>query len=197
MIRRPPRSTLFPYTTLFRSRSTAICLLASCAFHQRKSGSGSTAAARWSVSKNCDTATVSAQIAQVATCFARSASQAPRRKDSMISVCFSQENRFMATLCLPFANAPPACSPIRGAREIATREYSLPLVLSGEQSLCGRSLPHGRARAADDHGVLSAQKPGGHPCAFQHHVHRVERRRSRCRELLSCAIDHATDSWQS
>src|SRR5256886_11515327 len=25
MIRRPPRSTLFPYTTLFRSRSTATC----------------------------------------------------------------------------------------------------------------------------------------------------------------------------
>src|SRR2546427_9143831 len=25
MIRRPPRSTLFPYTTLFRSRLTAIC----------------------------------------------------------------------------------------------------------------------------------------------------------------------------
>src|SRR5258708_31797712 len=25
MIRRPPRSTLFPYTTLFRSRSTDIC----------------------------------------------------------------------------------------------------------------------------------------------------------------------------
>src|SRR2546429_9935425 len=26
MIRRPPRSTLFPYTTLFRSRQSAICL---------------------------------------------------------------------------------------------------------------------------------------------------------------------------
>src|SRR2546430_8864758 len=25
MIRRPPRSTLFPYTTLFRSRATAFC----------------------------------------------------------------------------------------------------------------------------------------------------------------------------
>src|SRR5260370_32626605 len=25
MIRRPPRSTLFPYTTLFRSRTSAIC----------------------------------------------------------------------------------------------------------------------------------------------------------------------------
>src|SRR6516164_7582495 len=28
MIRRPPRSTLFPYTTLFRSRSTAWCMSA-------------------------------------------------------------------------------------------------------------------------------------------------------------------------
>src|SRR2546430_7266839 len=28
MIRRPPRSTLFPYTTLFRSRSVAVGLLA-------------------------------------------------------------------------------------------------------------------------------------------------------------------------
>src|SRR2546427_3393792 len=27
MIRRPPRSTLFPYTTLFRSKSTALHLL--------------------------------------------------------------------------------------------------------------------------------------------------------------------------
>src|SRR2546430_13564667 len=27
MIRRPPRSTLFPYTTLFRSRRNAACLL--------------------------------------------------------------------------------------------------------------------------------------------------------------------------
>src|SRR2546426_3593808 len=28
MIRRPPRSTLFPYTTLFRSRETKCCALA-------------------------------------------------------------------------------------------------------------------------------------------------------------------------
>src|SRR5688572_31690592 len=27
MIRRPPRSTLFPYTTLFRSRSATCCLV--------------------------------------------------------------------------------------------------------------------------------------------------------------------------
>src|SRR2546429_5710044 len=30
MIRRPPRSTLFPYTTLFRSRALPLFLLATC-----------------------------------------------------------------------------------------------------------------------------------------------------------------------
>src|SRR5260370_4523865 len=30
MIRRPPRSTLFPYTTLFRSRHIRICVLMPC-----------------------------------------------------------------------------------------------------------------------------------------------------------------------
>src|SRR2546425_8105092 len=30
MIRRPPRSTLFPYTTLFRSSSSVCCAPASC-----------------------------------------------------------------------------------------------------------------------------------------------------------------------
>src|SRR5687768_18165874 len=30
MIRRPPRSTLFPYTTLFRSRCSSSCPTASC-----------------------------------------------------------------------------------------------------------------------------------------------------------------------
>src|SRR2546422_3460571 len=30
MIRRPPRSTLFPYTTLFRSPCRSLCLRASC-----------------------------------------------------------------------------------------------------------------------------------------------------------------------
>src|SRR5258707_4537481 len=32
MIRRPPRSTLFPYTTLFRSRLTSTDLIQSCFF---------------------------------------------------------------------------------------------------------------------------------------------------------------------
>src|SRR2546426_7244811 len=35
MIRRPPRSTLFPYTTLFRSRLAAARLLRRGARHQR------------------------------------------------------------------------------------------------------------------------------------------------------------------
>src|SRR5256885_12931757 len=36
MIRRPPRSTLFPYTTLFRSQSPSLAVLFCCAgdFHQ-------------------------------------------------------------------------------------------------------------------------------------------------------------------
>src|SRR3712207_8938314 len=33
MIRRPPRSTLFPYTTLFRSRAMGICSLRDLLFH--------------------------------------------------------------------------------------------------------------------------------------------------------------------
>src|SRR5256886_13076075 len=33
MIRRPPRSTLFPYTTLFRSRSSRICSSSSFTVH--------------------------------------------------------------------------------------------------------------------------------------------------------------------
>src|SRR5256885_13184384 len=38
MIRRPPRSTLFPYTTLFRSRATENALVAVCAtaVHRRR-----------------------------------------------------------------------------------------------------------------------------------------------------------------
>src|SRR2546427_7922161 len=36
MIRRPPRSTLFPYTTLFRSRGRAGHQSASVAFHARR-----------------------------------------------------------------------------------------------------------------------------------------------------------------
>src|SRR2546421_6127851 len=31
MIRRPPRSTLFPYTTLFRSRALQVCAIEECA----------------------------------------------------------------------------------------------------------------------------------------------------------------------
>src|SRR5437667_9108054 len=38
MIRRPPRSTLFPYTTLFRSQRTADCVVAG--FRWYKNGKG-------------------------------------------------------------------------------------------------------------------------------------------------------------
>src|SRR5256885_6913082 len=38
MIRRPPRSTLFPYTTLFRSRRTASRRSASCCLAMASSG---------------------------------------------------------------------------------------------------------------------------------------------------------------
>src|SRR5437016_10152889 len=40
MIRRPPRSTLFPYTTLFRSRRTAVAALTAGAIarHQHAGG---------------------------------------------------------------------------------------------------------------------------------------------------------------
>src|SRR5260221_5204577 len=37
MIRRPPRSTLFPYTTLFRSRMRAMTSLARCASPRMRS----------------------------------------------------------------------------------------------------------------------------------------------------------------
>src|SRR5258708_28334180 len=37
MIRRPPRSTLFPYTTLFRSRISRVLELAGVVDHERRS----------------------------------------------------------------------------------------------------------------------------------------------------------------
>src|SRR3712207_7376297 len=40
MIRRPPRSTLFPYTTLFRSVLSLICSEESSIFHVQDSGIG-------------------------------------------------------------------------------------------------------------------------------------------------------------
>src|SRR2546425_2696814 len=42
MIRRPPRSTLFPYTTLFRSRSFKVTM--KCQHHPRRSQSSSNSA---------------------------------------------------------------------------------------------------------------------------------------------------------
>src|SRR3712207_8874047 len=48
MIRRPPRSTLFPYTTLFRSRGICLCLQSSLVELGRKvPGSLSSAHARF------------------------------------------------------------------------------------------------------------------------------------------------------
>src|SRR5258708_26723627 len=46
MIRRPPRSTLFPYTTLFRSRSTPPCPPAGRCWCAAATRSASTAPAR-------------------------------------------------------------------------------------------------------------------------------------------------------
>ena len=40
MIRRPPRSTLFPYTTLFRSALTFVTVPALVTVVQRRTGSG-------------------------------------------------------------------------------------------------------------------------------------------------------------
>src|SRR5260370_26216163 len=45
MIRRPPRSTLFPYTTLFRSNFAGSVLIASSSGHQRSSTTRSFAVA--------------------------------------------------------------------------------------------------------------------------------------------------------
>src|SRR5256886_11658991 len=46
MIRRPPRSTLFPYTTLFRSRQTRTRLLRGARDEEKKIATEKTAAAR-------------------------------------------------------------------------------------------------------------------------------------------------------
>src|SRR2546430_6175777 len=46
MIRRPPRSTLFPYTTLFRSRQTRTRILRGARDEEKKIASEKTAAAR-------------------------------------------------------------------------------------------------------------------------------------------------------
>src|SRR2546422_7775043 len=40
MIRRPPRSTLFPYTTLFRSRRDHVVAGLECEEHRRRRGRG-------------------------------------------------------------------------------------------------------------------------------------------------------------
>src|SRR2546429_811350 len=46
MIRRPPRSTLFPYTTLFRSRSELAAERHACAWRSATEGNGGSPVAR-------------------------------------------------------------------------------------------------------------------------------------------------------
>src|SRR5438034_6328500 len=46
MIRRPPRSTLFPYTTLFRSLMAAICFFPNSSMLSQKRGAENCAAER-------------------------------------------------------------------------------------------------------------------------------------------------------
>src|SRR2546430_6390596 len=47
MIRRPPRSTLFPYTTLFRSVTSTICFARLLASRYASSGKGADCPGRW------------------------------------------------------------------------------------------------------------------------------------------------------
>src|SRR5256885_3454889 len=51
MIRRPPRSTLFPYTTLFRSDGLARSFVASVS--RRIGGAGSPNPPRWNIGRTC------------------------------------------------------------------------------------------------------------------------------------------------
>src|SRR5438034_4324224 len=53
MIRRPPRSTLFPYTTLFRSKGAAIGRITSVTMESRKPPKG-LAGAPWVVERKID-----------------------------------------------------------------------------------------------------------------------------------------------
>src|SRR5688572_32340027 len=56
MIRRPPRSTLFPYTTLFRSSSVTICRGFAGGIRSKwAAASGSTSTTRWATSLPAET----------------------------------------------------------------------------------------------------------------------------------------------
>src|SRR3712207_8667750 len=62
MIRRPPRSTLFPYTTLFRSYSTSTHAAAAATGHHRSFDTRPSATPR--TPKNSDSTTMSAAATQ-------------------------------------------------------------------------------------------------------------------------------------
>src|SRR2546429_6141858 len=51
MIRRPPRSTLFPYTTLFRSRRRSTSIVGSWRASRRSEGLPSSAGSPWHLSR--------------------------------------------------------------------------------------------------------------------------------------------------
>src|SRR5499425_3780493 len=53
MIRRPPRSTLFPYTTLFRSPQSALELRLRCRLHDDRSLRGDRKSTRLNSSHRC------------------------------------------------------------------------------------------------------------------------------------------------
>jgi len=53
MIRRPPRSTLFPYTTLFRSRKRTVDYLLGGGTLAADRDMGTAALSAWAVAKGC------------------------------------------------------------------------------------------------------------------------------------------------
>src|SRR3712207_8034755 len=63
MIRRPPRSTLFPYTTLFRSRTERPC---GCQSYARATEWGALAGARWLGRADQDAAEHASAVAMAA-----------------------------------------------------------------------------------------------------------------------------------
>src|SRR2546427_12562511 len=97
MIRRPPRSTLFPYTTLFRSR---VCLFAACAGKPPLGGElgrGTGAARRVRAAGAQFLALADRGAGACAFCLARACTNArgdaaPRRSEEHTSELQSQSN---------------------------------------------------------------------------------------------------------
>src|SRR5690349_22582505 len=54
MLRRPPRSTLFPYTTLFRSRATTARQAEATTSRPRESAPGEKSCPRWRIATNAE-----------------------------------------------------------------------------------------------------------------------------------------------